>query len=68
MHHAVCGTLLAYLGVQRLDEKNRWYFHDLRRLLQSLLANPASRDKDAEEIATRLDEVNQMSHSVMGGT
>lgn len=66
MHHAVCETLLPYLDDQRLHDKERWYFHDIRILLQNLLANGSCRDDDAEQLAARLDEVNRLSHTVIG--
>lgn len=66
MHHAQCTALLSYLHSQPLAEKERWYFHDLRILLQNLLANASCGNEDAELLASRLDEINRMSHAVVG--
>jgi serine/threonine-protein kinase len=66
MHRAACATILPHLDSQDLGEKDRWYFHDLRVMLQNLLANPACADDDAEKLVSHLDDVNQMSHKVIG--
>lgn len=65
-HRVVCKTVFQYLDGVALSQKERWYFHDLRILLQNLLANAECTEEDATRLAAQLDDVNQMSHSVPG--
>jgi serine/threonine-protein kinase len=61
-HEVICEKLFQYLEGRDLSSKAKWYFHDLRVLLQSLLANFACKDVNAERLAERLDQINIISH------
>jgi serine/threonine protein kinase len=56
------GTVAFLKDVPDLSSKQRWYFHDLRTLLQNLLANPQCRDKDVDSLGQELDRINSLSH------
>ncbi len=61
-HAVIARVVLEHFRDSSLDERGRWYFHDLRILLQNLLANPDCTESDAEELAQLLDTVNEVSH------
>jgi serine/threonine protein kinase len=62
-HRIVSAKTLEFLkGVTNLASKPRWYFHDLRILLQNLLANPHCSDHDADALGKELENVNSLSH------
>jgi serine/threonine protein kinase len=46
-----------------LESKPKWYFHDMRLLLQNLLANTNCRDEHADPLGERLTQVNGLSHN-----
>ena len=46
-----------------ISEKQKWYYHGLRVLLQNLLANPRCADDHAERLGERLVQVNALSHT-----
>ena len=56
------GTVAFMKGTTNLASKPRWYFHDLRILLQNLLANPHCTDDDADALGQELEKVNSLSH------
>ena len=45
-----------------LETKSKWYYHDLRILLQHLLANIHCSEELADSIGYHLDRVNEISH------
>ena len=62
-HRIVSGGTVAFMkGTTNLASKPRWYFHDLRILLQNLLANPHCTDDDADALGKELENVNSLSH------
>ncbi len=61
-HSVICQELSGYLEGTSLEGRRKWYFHDLRILLQNLLANPNCAEETAEKLASRLDDVNVRSH------
>lgn len=62
-HETISVKTLEFLqGIDDLKEKEKWYFHDLRILLQNLLANPECNDESAEKVGAKLERVNEVSH------
>jgi len=62
VHNIYSTKILEYLNQTDLDSKDKWYFHDLRIMLQSLLANPFCSEPNAESLAEKLDHINLISH------
>ncbi len=63
----IADEVLGRVGGAGFSEKQRWYFHDLRILLQNLLTNPACPDEKAEPLGKALSTVNEISHQTDGG-
>ena len=61
-HQMISEALFSYLDTHPLGVKPGWYLHQLRELLQHLLANPNCEASNAERLAGILDELNQLSH------
>lgn len=61
-HAVISAQSLNFLRGRNLDGKPKWYFHDLRDLLQNLLINPQCSDENARLIGDQLTEVNRLSH------
>jgi serine/threonine protein kinase len=61
-HAVLSGRVLAFLADTKIEGKPRWYFHDLRVLLQNLLVNPQCSDDDALKLGAELHNVNSLSH------
>jgi hypothetical protein len=58
----IADEVLGRVGGAGFSEKQGWYFHDLRILLQNLLTNPACPDDKAEPLGEALSMVNEISH------
>lgn len=61
-HAVVSGQALAFLNSVNLESKPKWYFHDLRDLLQNLLISTQCDDNDARLLGEQLTKVNRLSH------
>ena len=61
-HSVMSVALLSHLDAHPLDGKAPWYLHELRGLLQHLLANPNCDAEHAETLANILDNLNKLSH------
>ncbi|MFB3737337.1 MAG: hypothetical protein ACE14W_00050 [Candidatus Velamenicoccus archaeovorus] len=61
-HSLIADEVLGRVEGTGFIEKQGWYFHDLRVLLQSLLTNPACPDDKAEALGKALTRVNEISH------
>lgn len=48
--------------IDRASEKESWYVHDLRILLQNLLANSQCTGDIAEKLVEKLDRLNELTH------
>lgn len=55
-------TLAHWTNIDGIREKDSWYRHDLRDLLQNLLANNQCPDDISGDIADKLDRLNEVSH------
>ena len=58
------GVLEHFKTDEGFDDRDKWYYHDLRDLLQSLLANPHCSNDHAEQLGDLLGHVNDVSHKV----
>jgi len=63
----IADVVLGRVAGAGFSEKQRWYFHELRTLLQNLLTNPACPDDKAEPLGQALSTVNEISHQTDGG-
>jgi serine/threonine protein kinase len=63
----IADEVLGRVGGAGFSEKQGWYFHDLRILLQNLLTNPACPDDKAEPLGKALSMVNEISHQTDSG-
>jgi serine/threonine-protein kinase len=61
-HEIISDAALSRIADESLRERARWYFHDLRILLQMLLVNPACGEDHASTIGDALVKVNELSH------
>lgn len=60
-HSVLSESLVEFINRVGLDDKDGWYYHDLRINLNTLLANPHC-DTAAEQLAALYDRVNEISH------
>lgn len=60
-HRVLSSEFLAFVKVKELVQLPRWYAHDLRIIVMSLLANPVC-GSDADELANLYDRINEASH------
>jgi|GEM_PF-1165547 len=59
----LANSLIEFTGRIELGGKDKWYYHDLRINIMSLMANPhCSQDDTAEKLAILYDQVNKISH------
>jgi serine/threonine protein kinase len=49
--------------ISNIMEYDSWYRHDLRKLLQNLLANDQCSNELSEILAIKLDKLNELSHN-----
>jgi hypothetical protein len=63
----IADEVLGRVGGPGFNEKQGWYFHDLRILLQNLLINPAGSGDKAEPLGKALSMVNEISHQTETG-
>ena len=63
-HKTLTKATLAFLSNEQ--EQEPWFYHDMRILLQNLLANGHCADASANCLGDKLDEVNEISHSPRG--
>jgi serine/threonine-protein kinase len=61
-HRIISETLNKFLPETNLEEQEGWFYHDIRVLLQNLLANPHCSDASAESLGDMLDRINELSH------
>ena len=62
-HKVLCEKVLEFLEQEQdIENKQRWFYHDMRILLQNLLANGCCIDEKAEQLGKRLDQINEISH------
>lgn len=62
-HMIISKQLLQFVGDgSRLEDKDKWYYHDLRILLQYLLANSNCTADNASGLGMLLERVNTISH------
>jgi serine/threonine protein kinase len=62
-HHVMVETVLEWLNQSNLEEKQNWFYHDLRLLLTRLMANPACADEDALMLNKVLAQINDLQRS-----
>lgn len=62
-HHVLASEFITFLLGKDLTAHQRWFPHDLRLLVMSLLANTACSDTDAESLASLYDEINAKTHA-----
>jgi len=63
-HKTLTKATLEFVGSeQEIDNEESWFYHDMRILLQNLLANGHCDDDSADCLGDKLDEVNEISHS-----
>ncbi len=61
-HQIISEVLLSFLeSLETIDGKERWYYQDIKILLQNLLANTKCADEYAEPLGTHLEKVNHLS-------
>ncbi|MCB0194887.1 MAG: serine/threonine protein kinase [Anaerolineae bacterium] len=60
-HQVLAESYLAFTDKVGLEKKPGWYYHDLRELAMSLLANPECGEV-AQRLAEIYDKVNEISH------
>ena len=61
-HDVIASEFLKFVASKDLVEAQRWYSHDLRRIVMALLVNPECDDK-AEPLASFYDQINSISHA-----
>jgi serine/threonine protein kinase len=62
-HRVLSEQVIAFLNtLPDLERKPKWYFHELRILLQYLLANPNCGEDHAEPLGEQLTKINTLSH------
>lgn len=62
-HRVFCTGLLAFISDDvTFEDHDKWYYHDLRILLQNLLANTHCTDEHAGLLGEHLERVNELSH------
>lgn len=47
-----------------IENKNKWFYHDMRKTLQNLLANGYAAEEYVEKLGNILEHLNEISHSV----
>ncbi|GJQ22149.1 MAG: hypothetical protein HBSIN02_25040 [Bacteroidia bacterium] len=55
-------TLAHWTNIDTVTQKESWYHHDLRVLLQNLLANNQCPDDLSTTLAEKLDRLNELTH------
>lgn len=61
-HKVLSDEFSSFLKEQEFESQEDWYLHSVRRVLQSLLANPACTD-GAASLTELLREVNRIQRS-----
>lgn len=62
-HAKLCSNLLLFIEKEEnFKDQEKWYYHDMRNMLQNLLASSTCDEKNAIELGRRLEEVNEYSH------
>jgi hypothetical protein len=59
-HHAIVEALLEWLEGIDIKIQRNWFYHSVRQLLNSLLANPSCSDSDASRLAEKLAIVDDL--------
>jgi hypothetical protein len=67
--HKLISTLVLnrWSDMDSIQDKEPWYTHDLRILLQHLLANDQCSNDLSSELARRLDRLNELTHTAAPG-
>lgn len=64
-HQILTEKLLYFIEKQiQLETKEKWYYFDLKALLQNLLINVHCADEYAHRLNKHLIKVNHLSHSI----
>ena len=62
-HTALSDCVVVWLGATKLEDKEGWFYHAVRELLDRLLANPACGEEDAAKLAKRRQEVSRLQRT-----
>ncbi|MBF0295554.1 MAG: serine/threonine protein kinase [Magnetococcales bacterium] len=62
-HACTTEELLKFFNnLKNFENKDKWYYHDLRSILNNLLVNDVCSDQHSDAIGDLLDKVNNFSH------
>ncbi len=65
-HRIICNKVIEFWDdISSVADKETWYTHDLRLLLQNLLANDQCTDDLCKNIADKLERLNELTHQLM---
>jgi serine/threonine-protein kinase len=59
-HEVLSECLISWLDHTALDQKENWFFHAARELVDRLLANPNCNDNHAERLAEHRQQINRL--------
>jgi len=66
VHEIITNTVVTFFEPIVLSDKQKWYLHDLRILLQSSLTNPVCTEENSKILGNFLTDVNVLSHETTG--
>lgn len=62
-HKVLSDNLLEFINNRDdLENKEHWFYHDMRTIIQNLLANSCCLDANAVSLGECLDKINEISH------
>jgi len=61
-HRILSTNLVLFFEKVSLEHQDKWFYHDLRLLLQGLLANYHCAEESATTLGDMLDKINDISH------
>jgi hypothetical protein len=59
-HAAMCDELIAWVNARNLDSRPGWFYHELRELVEHLMANPVCEDSHASQLAVLRQKIGAL--------